>query len=271
MNDELGTRLKQHFENRTRYYLPRRTYTIIRVDGRAFHSYTRSCKRPYDIELMQNMDSTAIALCRDIQGAKFGYVQSDEISILVTDFESNTTEAWFDGNIQKIASISASIATAEFNRVRLETMVLNTDDITHDTIINFKMAQFDSRAFTIPDPTEVDNYFRWRMADATRNSISMLAQAHISHAKLQGMNCSEMQEELFTAHGINWNDCPTGFKRGRGIVYKESVKDITYTDRRTGTEHTVEGVMRGEWVVDHELPIFTQNREYLDSIIPKYT
>src|SRR5882724_7672228 len=117
--DTLGDRMKADYENRTRFLLPRRTYTVIRVDGKAFHTYTRNCRRPFDEDLMSAMDAAMAGLCASIEGARLGYVQSDEISIVVTDFGSTQTEAWFDGNVQKIASITASIATVHFNRARL--------------------------------------------------------------------------------------------------------------------------------------------------------
>src|SRR5579871_2024133 len=104
--DPLGERIKENYENRTRMSVPRRTYTIIRLDGKAFHTYTKGFARPFDQLLMNVMDRTAAKLCESIQGAKLAYVQSDEISILLTDFETEQTDAWYDGNIQKIASIS---------------------------------------------------------------------------------------------------------------------------------------------------------------------
>ena len=116
MQDDLGNRMKGQYEDRTRYSLPRRTYTIIRLDGKAFHTFTRNMKRPYDENLMKIMDETAKFLCEEIQGAQFAYTQSDEISLLLTDFEKITTDAWFDGNIQKMVSVAASLATQEFNR-----------------------------------------------------------------------------------------------------------------------------------------------------------
>jgi len=205
MYDELGTRIKEQYEKRTRYFLPRRTYTIIRLDGKAFHSFTKSFAKPYDIHLMNSMDNTAKNLCIQIQGAKFAYVQSDEISILLTDFENEKTEAWFDGNIQKITSVSASIATGFFNSF----------------IKNNKIAFFDSRAFTIPDPVEVENYFIWRQKDAIRNSIQMTAQSLYSHKELNNKSQSDLQEMIFQK-GQNWNNMPDGFKRGRTIFKNEN-------------------------------------------------
>lgn len=233
--DSLGDRMKEFYENRTRNFLPRRTYTIIRVDGKAFHSYTRGLVRPFDEKLVNDMDETACYMCKNIQGAKFAFVQSDEISILLTDFEGLTTDAWFDGNIQKMASISASLATAKFNELRPN-----------------KIALFDSRVFTIPSDIEVENYFIWRQQDTTRNSISSVAQSMFSHRELENKNTDQTQEMCFKK-GVNWNDFSAKLKRGRLIVKQDYEK---------------EGATRSKWV-SIDPPIFTQEREMLKVLIPK--
>lgn len=250
--DPLGDRMKAQYENRTRYYLPRRTYTVIRLDGKAFHSYTRGLERPFDEQFMTDMLWTTRFLCSEVAGCRLGYTQSDEISLVLTDFTSPKTEAWFDGNVQKMASISASLATAKFNELRPG-----------------KLACFDSRVFTIPDPVEVNNYLVWRQKDATRNSISMAAQAKFSHKELHGKSSNEMQEMLFQKHGINWNDYPVGFKRG-SMVYPQTVRQqVSYVDKRTGKKCvTPEWVDRREWFAGGAL-VFTGDvgQEWLTSMI----
>lgn len=231
--DTLGDRMKGQYENRTRYMLPRRTYTIVRVDGKAFHSYTRQCDKPFDKAITAAMDSVAELLCCEMQGSRLAYVQSDEISVLLTDFATVSTEAWFDGNVQKIVSVAASYAS----------MVFNSSIVAAGYP---PAAVFDARVFTIPDPIEVENYFIWRQQDATRNSIQSVAQAHFSHKSMHGLNTSQLQERLFTEKGINWSDLPTAEKRGRCIV------------------RPMDGF---GWVRDHDIPVFTQNREYLSSRI----
>lgn len=253
--DSLGDRMKAQYENRTRFFLPRRTYTVVRVDGRAFHTYCRGLPRPFDTELMEHMNAAGKRLCDSMQGACFGFVQSDEISVLLTDFEKIDTEAWFDGNLQKIASVAASEATAEFNLQRYSA--------GHPF-----SATFDARAFTIPDPVEVANYFVWRQQDATRNSISMAAQAQFSHQQLHGLSSSQQQEMLWREKGINWNDYPAGCKRGRAIVREVYTADVPYTDKRSGEERIAEHVTRSRWV-DVEPPIFTQDRLWLEQFIPR--
>lgn len=233
--DSLGDRMKSQYEDRYRFLLPRRTYTIIRCDGKAFHTFTRGYQKPYDYAIADAMNDAAFALCQGAQGSAFAYVQSDEISVLLTDFATIQTDAWFDGNVQKIASVSAAIATAAFNRALFGGLDWDRSG-----------ALFDARVFTIPDPVEVENYFIWRQQDATRNSISGLAQAHFSPKQLHGVNNAQMQELLFREKGINWNDCPTDEKRGRAVVYDEMA-----------------------WRIDREIPVFTQERAYLTSRIPR--
>jgi tRNA(His) 5'-end guanylyltransferase len=205
----LGDRMKA-YERPYRQLLPRRTYTIIRVDGRAFHSLLKHAKRPYDADVMACMDYVALSLCEEVQGARLAFVQSDEVSVLLTDFESTGTQPWFGGVLAKMVSVSASIATLEFN------------DFAGDLGLDLPdLAQFDSRVFTVPDPVEVANSFIWRQQDATRNSILMAGQSVFSRKELQGKNTNEIQEMLWQQHGINWNDYPEGFKRGRVCIRQE--------------------------------------------------
>lgn len=280
MHDDLGKRMKENYEDRTRFSLPRRTYTVIRVDGKAFHTFTKGFKRPFDHELMSLMDNTAIALCKGIQGAVLGYVQSDEISVILTDFATPQTEAWFDGNVQKMASISSSIATAAFNYalLRLALTCPEQEQKIHVTALLaecVKTATFDSRVFTIPDRVEIKNYLAWRQQDAVRNSIQMAAQAIYSQKELHGKSCNELQEMLFQK-GMNWNDYCSGEKRGRAIV-KETY--IVPTHDHDGTlvanGFGITEVRRNRWVAltgkdgSKETPSFTQSIEFLEQIIPK--
>ncbi len=252
--DSLGDRIKTFYENRTRSFLPRRTYTIIRIDGKAFHSLTKKFDKPFDYTFINQMDETAKYLCKNIQGAKFAFVQSDEISILMTDFDKINTSAWFDGNIQKIASISASMATSKFNQLRYLDYITKkyNDGITTITdlylqnLSKIKLAEFDSRVFTIPSQIEVFNYFVWRQQDTVRNSISSVARTLYSHKELEKVNTDKMQEMCFQK-GINWNDYDSGVKRGRFIMKVEN--DVNNTKRKS-------------WESVH-CPIFTQDSEWL--------
>lgn len=245
----LGDRMKR-YEATYRAVLPRRTYTLLRLDGRAFHSYLRGCQRPFDEQFMADMDAVAEALCAEVTGTVFAYTQSDEISLLVTDFATLTTEPWFGGVVAKVLSVSASLATAVLNERRPG-----------------KRALFDARAFTISDPVEVANYFLWRQRDAVRNSISMAAQAHFSHKRLHGVSTGQMQELLWSEAGVNWNDYPDGCKRGRIAVRLTGERPVEYVDKRT--QETVSTTAVRSWWETSAAPHFTSEPgSWLASVIP---
>ena len=279
--DALGDRMKDFYEDRTRYKLARRTNTIIRIDGKSFHTYTKGLKRPFDTGLMEDMNATTEYLCQNIQGAKFGYVQSDEISILITDYDDISAHAWFDGNLQKMASIAASLATAKFNQLRMaracfDDVIKEDAPIYKDDIQNFKLAMFDARVFQIPYQEEVINYFIWRQQDATRNSISSVAQSLYSHKELNGKKTDEMQEMIFQK-GVNWNDYTSREKRG-SLIRKVEETYVRTTELLGASVHTDgtaslralgETYARYKWKADPDTPIFSQEKEYLRILMPK--
>lgn len=160
---------------------------VIRVDGRAFHTFTRHMRRPFDPVLMKVMVRAAVETAREMQGFKLGYVQSDEATFLLTDYDTNETAAWFGNEVNKLVSLSASIFTAHFN------MFMHNEPVP---------AAFDSRAFTVPRE-DVPNVFVWRQQDWTRNSLQMVARAHFSHKQLHGKNRAAMHDMLHEV-GVNW-------------------------------------------------------------------
>lgn len=249
--DSLGDRMKG-YENIWKTKLPRRMPMIIRVDGKAFHTYTKNCVKPFDINLASLMDNTAKHLCENIQGAQIAYVQSDEITILVHDYQSLNSEAWFDKELQKMCSISAALASTYF------TFYSGTlfADATKGELpwSKNKIALFDSRCFIVPEHDVVNN-FVWRQQDAVRNSIQMLARSLYSHNECNNKNQSDLQE-MIHQKGLNWNDVPTGFKRGR-CVYKKPFYVVS--DERMHEED----VVRNKWIIDVEIPIFTADRNFI--------
>lgn len=198
--DSIGNRMKENYENRYRFFLTRRTPVLIRLDGRAFHTLTRRFDRPFDEGFLSIMNSTARVLCSEIQGAKCAYVQSDEISILVTDFDTFTTDAWFNYNIQKMTSISSGIASSHFTKL----------------LDNSNYAVFDSRVFNVPIE-EVCNYFIWRQLDWIRNSVQMLAQSYFSPKQLHGKN-QPMMHDMLHEKGVNWTNLESKWKNGMFTV-----------------------------------------------------
>jgi len=204
----LSDRMKK-YEDAYRYYLSPRMPVIIRMDGKAFHTLTKNCDKPFDKEFGLAMDYTAIALLSEVQNSRFAYVQSDEISLLLIDYTRFESQQWFNGNIQKMVSVSASIATVAFNEI------WNRGEFKN-------RAFFDSRVFILPE-REVINYFVYRQQDATRNSVQMVAQSLYSHKQLLNKNTNEMQEMIFQA-GQNWDKYGAYWKRGRVVTNEMHVE-----------------------------------------------
>lgn len=197
--DSLGDRMKD-YENNYRYYLTKKTPVILRLDGKAFHTFTKNFEKPYARDLRQAMIDTTENLLKEIQGAKLAYVQSDEISILLDDLDKPETSAWFGNNLQKIVSISAATASVYFNQCLQ----------THSAL-------FDARAFNIPE-AEIYNYFKWRQLDWIRNSVQMLGQAHYSHKQLNGKSCEDIKKMLSKEKNINWENEAAWWKYGTFII-----------------------------------------------------
>lgn len=276
----LGDRMKNNYENITRYYLTRRMPVIIRVDGRSFHTFTKGFKKPFDDILVNTMQDTMKYLCENIQGCVLGYTQSDEISLVLTDYAELTTDAWFGNNLQKMCSVSASMATLAFNKFFSEQIqdfmydccneygdsVLPEKQNDYDFAYNvyFKKldtAMFDSRVFTIPKE-EVCNYLIWRQQDATRNSIQSVGQANFSQKELHGKSCNNIQDMLMLERGINWNDYSTTLKQGSCCIKTDN--SLTEYDE---VGNICGYIKRSKWVIDNEIPIFTQDRNYVEKLI----
>ena len=276
----LGDRMKNNYENITRYYLTRRMPVIIRVDGRSFHTFTKGFKKPFDDVLVKTMQDTMKYLCENIQGCVLGYTQSDEISLILTDYVEFTTDAWFGNNLQKMCSVSASMATLAFNKFFSEQvqdfMYACCDDFGDDVLPEkqndyelahnvyfkkFNAAMFDSRVFTIPKE-EVCNYLIWRQQDATRNSIQSVGQANFSQKELHGKSCNNIQDMLMLQKSINWNDYSTTLKRGSCCIKIDD--GITKYDE---VGNICDYIPSSKWVIDNEIPIFSQDRNYIEKLI----
>lgn len=263
-SDSLGDRMKS-YEDVFRLHLPIRMPVIMRIDGKAFHSYVKGegvdgkeVDKPFDKGLFDCMNDTAIELCKEVQGCRLAYVQSDEISLLLTNYATVDTQSWFDNNLLKMVSISAAVASVTFTENSWK--IWGVDYSNEDPYYLTKEAYFDSRAFVIPKE-DVTNYFLWRQQDATRNSVQMLARSLYSHKECENKNNSELQEMCFQK-GVNWNDCPTSQKRGRCIVKQTSM----HTALNPKTKEYVKSE-RSAWVVDNEIPIFSVDRDYIDRLI----
>ena len=277
-NSELAARMKDFYENPAKTQLLRRMPVAIRLDGKAFHTFTRGFQKPFDPVLMDTMQRTMKYLCENIQGCIFGYTQSDEITLILTDYQKLTSEAWFNYEVQKMASVSASMATVAFNKYFSENIIKYNS--IHDPLVeeNKKLieryvnaaekgAMFDARCFNIPKE-EVTNLIYWRQLDATRNSIQMVGQACFSHAKLKDKTCNDIQDMLMTQCGINWNDFTIPCKRGTACIKAEEKETIKEPNVYFGEQIGERIIVRRKWKIDYEIPIFKgAGRNYIDKLI----
>ena len=272
VNDELGKRIKGYYENIPKIKLMRRTPVIIRIDGKAFHTFTKGFKKPFDEILIKSMQETTKYLCENIQGCVLGYTQSDEISLLLVDYKNLNSSAWFDYEVQKICSIAASIATMAFNK----SFAKNAEEFMTDCATSYEMeglcsqgteeyklcevyqkamekgAMFDARCFNIPKE-EVTNYFYWRQLDAIRNSIQMVGQAHFPHNILQYKTCEDIKDMLYVKDEIVWELLPTYKQRGSCCIKQDYI---------------YENILRKQWVIDNNIPIFKEEgRDYIEVLV----
>ena len=258
---DLANRMKE-YEKRNQYNLQKRTPVAIRGDGRSFHTFTKGFKRPFDDILMKSMQETAKYMCENMGNAKLAYVQSDEITIILVDYDTLETDCWFNYRTDKLCSISASMATMAFNKFfeanvknYIRNIMPNILTPLAETYMKAaeKGAMFDARCFNIPKE-EVTNLIYWRQLDATRNSIQMVGQANFSHKELQNKTCNMIQDMLHEQKGINWNDYPTVCKRGSACIYTEYAN--------------MNGSHNSGWIIDKEMPILKgENRAYVDDLV----
>lgn len=272
VHDDLGIRMKEFYEQVPKTRLVRRMPVAIRVDGKTFHTFTKGFRKPFDDILIKTMQETTKYLCENIQGCVLGYTQSDEITLILVDYQKLTSSAWFDYEVQKLCSISASMATMAFNKyfaenvtneileyktsivpqcVEIQQEIKEYHDILRAAVK--KGAMFDARCFNIPKE-EVTNLIYWRQLDATRNSIQMVGQANFSHKELQNKTCNMIQDMLHEQKGINWNDYPTVCKRGSACIYTEYAN--------------IDGSHNSGWIIDKEMPILKgEDRAYVDDLV----
>lgn len=234
--DSLGDRMKA-YEAVPKLFLMKRTPVIMRLDGKAFHTFTKKLldtkTTPYSNVMHECMAFAMYQLVKRIQGCVLGYTQSDEITLLLRDYDTLETQAWYDYNIEKMVSVSATIAANAFN---YKFKTFQPQHYLED------YAEFDSRVHNIPRE-EVANNFIWRQQDASRNSVQMLGHYHFSQSSMHGLNNPAVQDKLMLEKGINWNDQPIWAKRG-SCAGRE-------TERSTV-------------LIDEQIPIFTADRQYIE-------
>ena len=249
---KLDERMKK-YEYVTRHYLMCRTPVIVRIDGKAFHTFTKGMKKPFDHIFMESMQDTMKYLCENVQGCVLGYCQSDEISLLLIDYDTLETSAWFDNNISKIISITSSLASVYFNQqfyinlvdYRVKNYKSKNRDVEYENRLLANISSlpvFDSRAFNLSQE-EVNNYFVWRQQDAIKNAIQMIGRAYFTHKELENKNGQDIVDMLDNIK-VNYHSYSTSEKRGTCCIK---------TDKG--------------WELDKEIPIFKDNKDYIEKLV----
>ncbi len=218
---QVADRMKSYEKITANQYLTPNLPVCVRIDGKAFHSWTAGLKRPYDERIQELFDRTTSFLVEQTKPC-IGYTQSDEISLIFYNYGNPESQIFFNGKICKLNSVLASMATAKFNSLVPELLPDKSNNL----------AFFDCRVWTVPDMNEAVNYLIWREQDATRNSIQSAAQSVYSHRQLHGKNTKQLNEMLFQK-GINWNDYPVRFKRG--AYFQRKTIDIPFTSEELNT------------------------------------
>ena len=229
------------YEELTRTYVERdASHVVIRLDGRSFHTYTRGLVKPFQPALHEGLVLAAEELVKDVAGARLAYVQSDEVSVLCTLGDNPRTQHWFNGNVQKMTSVSASVLGGWFNRYFRN---------------GHKMASFDARVVPLPSATEAQRYFLWRQRDARRNSIASLAQTLYSPREITGVKTGELVTRMRRERGVNWDDCPAEFRLGSVVYPERYLVDVDYVDPRTQEVTLLRDVERSRWIFG-SAPVF---------------
>ena len=240
----LDKRMKR-YEEVTDQKLMRRCPVVARIDGIAFHTFTRGMKKPFDDIFIATMQQTMLSVAKEIPGCVFGYTQSDEITLLLCDYQTLETEAWFDYRVEKLCSAIASKTARWFSYhyMNIVADMTESQDEFKKYAKKFNCADFDVRVFNVP-LDDVTNNVVWRQKDAEKNSVQSLAQSLYSQKELSGIKCKSLQDKMFTEKGINWSELPTCKKRGSACMRVEK-----------------------KWILDLNMPIVSQNRDYVEALI----
>jgi len=270
---KIGDYFKKTYESEPFNTIEPKQNVIIRLDGVAFHTFTKKFKKPFDNILSEAMIQTAKTLCESIHGCVMAYTQSDEISLLINDYSSDNAQGWFGFKRQKLISVSASMCTLFFNEW-LDTFMKEYTGFGHD-----KNAFFDARVLVVKDE-DVPSYFKWRTMDAIRNSKLAFGMGYYSHKQLMNKNTTEIVQMVKDEKGADWNKIPDKFKYGMYII-KNLVPKIMSEDHydKDNPKHImiaeVPHVLRKEFILDNTFSTFVTDEgikmlEYFEENNIKY-
>jgi len=264
----LSIRMKK-YEDVNRYYLPSKQPVIIRVDGKAFHSYTKQswCERPFSDILVKTFQQTTIAVCEQLMNCCIAYHQSDEVTFFLKDYERIEQQQLFAGNIQKISSTIASKFTAYFNKYMIENLLAANKDIS-----KLKLAEFDARCYTVP-LHEVINCFIWRQRDAMKNSVSQYADSFFSSKQLHKKNTEDKKQLIRDTNKGDWDSLPLYIQRGtffKKIDLELPLDTLSEQNLQYYIDNNLEipdTIIRKKWIIDLTPPIVSDTKNYIEQIV----
>jgi tRNA(His) 5'-end guanylyltransferase len=261
---KLGDRMKA-LQSLRDYKLDKKEYVLCHIDGRAFSKLIKhNFELPFDDKFIDFMNQTAIYLCKSIQGCKLAYVQSDEISLLLTDFSKEETGNFFQYRLCKLQSVIASLATGEFNRLWYCDQIINNPSDAVNIISSRKPVQFDCKAWNVYEYNDAFAWFKFRQNDCIRNSKQQAAQTYVKpKKKLVNLSSDQQIELLKNEYGIDWNEYSNGKKYGRLIrrcVYEAEGENPIIHEQAMSIRH--------KWVAE-DAPIFTNEYFEDNELIPK--
>lgn len=266
------------YEKSSSNYLVKKVPVIIRLDGRAFKTLTKDLHKPYDEVILSCMQDTMKYLCDNIQGCVFGYTQSDEITLVLTDYENLDSCAWFDYNAQKLASVSASMATYAFIMAFIKSICyFNDKDTSYAEILSStirKNISFDARAFNVPKEDVINNII-WRQQDCINNSIISIGRTHYSHDELVGKTQKCILHMLEDKY-VYWEDYSNAIKYGvccykNGKKTEDDYLRRVFEDGSFVYKNNWVGKEKPKWIVDFiNVPDFSENKGYLYHILGDY-
>lgn len=256
----------ERLRSATDYKLNKNTYTMVMIDGKNFSKLIKNhYKKPFDDIFINIMNEVAIYVCKNIQNCKFAYVQSDEITFVLTDFEAKEIGAYYDYRLCKILSLIPSFATAKFNQMAILNLLETQDDIVtaRKMVEDIRLAHFDCKAWNVDSFNDAYAHLLWRQIDCVRNSKQMAAQTYLPYKEIVNKNSDEQIKMLLEKTNIDWHNYTDDKKYGR-FIYREEIEIPLSNDSENSC-------IRHKWMTHNAFPLFKKDsKEKLNNmnIIP---
>ena len=211
--ESLGDRMKAYEMVHTQTSLVPGIPVYVRIDGRAFHTFTRGLQKPFDPDFAWTMKEVTKHL-HDKTNAFISYVQSDEISLCYLE----PSKMPFETRLFKLESVLAGMASAAFCVYGSKTKLKDR--------IEKMIPHFDCRVCQMP-LKEIPNMLLFRERDCLKNAITLVALEHFSNKQIHKKNSDEKIEMLLKEAGVDFaKDIDEDFRVGswfRRVVFQKEL------------------------------------------------